>query len=152
GPSSRWEAARRLRAPAGTDRARSGGLARSRQPPRRRGRRPPGRAVPPGGAVVRARLLAAAGEDAGGDRGLDRDAGRGGTPGERADAGIRRLVRRDLRRRSREPAARSNPLLAGDSLREREAGRTPDRGATARPRRVLRLLRDPLQPRVRAPD
>ena len=60
-------------------------------------------------------------------------------------------LERDVRRRPREPAARGHPVPAGDAVRDREARRAPARRPAPRPRRHLRLLGDPLQPRVRAP-
>ena len=68
----------------------------------------------------------------------------------RAHAGVRRRLRRDVRRRAREPAARGHAVPARDAIRHREAAAHQSSGRCA-PRRDVRVLRDPLQPRVRAP-
>ena len=66
------------------------------------------------------------------------------------DARVRGRVGRDVRRRAREPPARGHAVPAADAVRDREARRAPARRPAPRSRRPVRLLGDPLQPRVRA--
>ena len=112
----------------------------------------PARDLPPGGALVRARLVGAAGRD---------DCRRSWARRRRSS---RRCASssRDARvfvaasgaifgDAPESPQREDTPCRPTDALRDRQARRAPARGRAARARRAARELGDRLQPRVRAP-
>ena len=134
----------------GPDRADRGGLARPGLARRRaRADETPG-GLQPRLALVRARLVGSARDDRR-VRGRRRDVAARGDPRRRpVDPVLPGVVERDLRRAARQPANRGHTARPGNAVRRCEGVCALHRQLVSPPVRPVRLLRDPLQPRVAA--
>ncbi len=107
-----------------------------------------GRGLQPGRPVLRPHLVDAAGADGRVHRGRRDPPAGGDPPGRPVDPLLPGLVQRDVRARAREPPERGDALLPAQPLRRRQGVRPLHHGQLPRVVRPLRLLGDPLQPRV----
>ncbi len=132
------------------DRADPGRPARRALARRRAEDDPAPRGLQPRVAVVRADVLEAAGADRGVRGGRRDGAARVDPPRRSGDPLLPGVVERDLRRASRGAADGGDGARAGHSVRRRQGLRPPDRAQLPEALRPLRVLGDPLQPRVAA--
>ena len=139
------------RAPARPDHAPPGRSARPPQPRRRAARLQPGRGLQPRRDVVRRRLVDPADADGRVHRRRRHAPAGGGARGLPRDALLPGVLERDVRQGARDAADRGDAVLPALALRRREGLRPPHHGQLPRVLRPLRLLGDPLQPRVPAP-
>ena len=104
-----------------------------------------------GGDVVRRRVVDPADADRGVHRRRRHAAARGDARGLPRGALLPGLVERDVRQGARDAADRDDAVLPAQPVRRRQGLRALHHGQLPRELRPLRLLGDPLQPRVAAP-